>query len=847
MNLAELFVEISAKTGGFTTGMNLVQARLGGMTKTFGAVGTAVGTFVGNIGSRLASIAIPALGDVFGGTAIDMERQLGGLAKATDLAGPKLEQMKQGIFGLSTSLSGVRLDDLIAIATTGAKMGISTDGLLQFTEGIAKASTAVDDMSALELAESVGKINVVFKLGEGGALQLSSAFDKLADSGVASFSGIANVTQRISGAAAAAGITAQEAGALAAALLDTGTHAELGATAITRLIASLNNTEAQADFGKVLGISAEEFAAKVKGSPIAAIQEFLKALNQLPAGDQMKALKGIGFEGVQGAGEIQKLASQTVSLAKYVGFANSEFRTLDQVNKSYNQTAGQTGSLLTQQQNRFQIMSDTIGRVLLPTINLLGGAFGGLAGWIEGAVAGNAGQIGAFIDGLVAAFATAAGRIGAFVADIVAPFAPAAARIGAFVAGLIAAFATVGPALGSVFANLQVGLGGLAERLATTLGVILDGLPAIPVALAAALGPEATAVVAQFATDFVFHFNDMTTQAAILIRNLPLAFDVMSLEIAKHLVGMGAMFQHWGESAGAVFAFVRDTGVAVFTYLGELIGGIFERVLASIRNSFALVETAAQNILTANVGDVFKGEFDLFKDFDVGKARAESSLANMKLPDFQLPTLKMPEVDRSAQKIIEEQIVDKWAAIARSETRRGDAATAALEAARPLEDAALDAARLKKGGGPAFAPALDDATRQDLLHRNSLLGKLGVAPLGAGVVAAIERSKLSPKQRARQDRAAALAAKARAAAARNAKKKAGANALVGLSPAERRRKQAEAARLARAAALRKKFDDTFKPGSGADEAEQVQILKELLKVNTSSDAQLKKGLIARAS
>ena len=33
------------------------------------------------------------------------------------------------------------------------------------------------------------------------------------------------------------------------------------------------------------------------------------------------------------------------SLGKYIGFANGEFKTLDQVNKSYNQTAGQTGSL----------------------------------------------------------------------------------------------------------------------------------------------------------------------------------------------------------------------------------------------------------------------------------------------------------------------------------------------------------------------------------------------------------------------------------------------------------------------------------------------------------------------
>jgi hypothetical protein len=52
-------------------------------------------------------------------------------------------------------------------------------------------------------------------------LQLGSAFDKLADSGVSSASGILNVVQRISGTAVASKISAQEASALAAALLDT--------------------------------------------------------------------------------------------------------------------------------------------------------------------------------------------------------------------------------------------------------------------------------------------------------------------------------------------------------------------------------------------------------------------------------------------------------------------------------------------------------------------------------------------------------------------------------------------------------------------------------------------------
>jgi TP901 family phage tail tape measure protein len=397
-------------------------------------------------------------------------------------------------------------------------------------------------MSALDLAESVGKVNTVFKLGSDGAAQLSSAFDKLADSGLSSFSSIANVVSRISGTAVAAGLTAQETTVLAAALLDTGTHAELGSTSLSRLIQSLNDVEAHATFGKVLGVGAEEFAAKVKASPMSAIREFLAALSQLGAGEQMVALKGIGIEGVQGAGEIQKLATQAGVLGEKLDITNNEFLTLSQTNKSYAQTASQTGSALTQMQNRFQIMSDTIGTSLLPVITAIGEAFGSLADRVTAAFSGN-----------------------------------------------------------------SEGIGGFAE----------------------------------------------------VIKNLPLAFDVASLQIAGYLVAIGEHFQYLGDSAVATWEYIRETGAAVFGFLGDIIGGVFGRVLATIRNTFGMAEAAMTNILTANVGDVFKGEFDLFRGFDVDKARAESSLVDMKLPEFRMPSLKMPEMDRTASGIIREQIADK--------------------------------------------------------------------------------------------------------------------------------------------------------------------------------------------
>lgn len=128
---------------------------------------TAVETFAGNMAGQLAVLAVPIAGDVLGGTAIKMEKDIAGLAKATDLDGPPLHTMNEEIIGMSSSLKGFEHDALIAIATVGGQMGIAAGGLIEYTRGVAMGSAAIDDIPAGEIAEQIGKGNSVFKLGVG--------------------------------------------------------------------------------------------------------------------------------------------------------------------------------------------------------------------------------------------------------------------------------------------------------------------------------------------------------------------------------------------------------------------------------------------------------------------------------------------------------------------------------------------------------------------------------------------------------------------------------------------------------------------------------------------------------
>ncbi|MEJ7636477.1 MAG: hypothetical protein WKF75_00430 [Singulisphaera sp.] len=75
--------------------------------------------------------------------------------------------------------------------------------------------------------------------------------------------------------------------ALSAALLDTGTNAELAASSIQKLLMASTNAKGQAGFAKTMGVEVDDFAAQIRTKPMEAIQGFLRALKGMIGGLKM--------------------------------------------------------------------------------------------------------------------------------------------------------------------------------------------------------------------------------------------------------------------------------------------------------------------------------------------------------------------------------------------------------------------------------------------------------------------------------------------------------------------------------------------------------------------------------
>lgn len=358
--LAQAFVEIAADTRRF----DLAMAGIG--RSLAGASARAALVTIGGAGLGLG-LAVKQ--------AIDLEKRMALLAKSTDLDPEGLQSLRSEIDRMATSIVGVPIENLFEIATTGARLGVAAKNLPRYTEGIAKLSTAIDGVSADEIANQVGKINAVFDLGVDGAFQLGSAIDRLDDSSLAANRDILNVTQRTSGTAKALGLSAEEALAFSTALLNTGTRAEQASGSLTRLYQAVADRENFQGFANQLGITVDQFEALKRSDPRAAIQSFLEVLAPLDLTEQGDILDQVGIKGSEDQSEISKLASQIQNIATYTGYAIHEFKTLDQIAKSYNATAKTTGAQLDLARNNFRLTADAIGQALLPALGQLAGLF----------------------------------------------------------------------------------------------------------------------------------------------------------------------------------------------------------------------------------------------------------------------------------------------------------------------------------------------------------------------------------------------------------------------------------------------------------------------------------------
>jgi TP901 family phage tail tape measure protein len=236
-------------------------------------------------------------------SAVDIERGLAQVAKTTNATAPQVAVLEERFTALSESLAvegGVK--GLASIAAVGGQLGVSNNALADFTETVSKLDMAVESLTAEEAATGLAQFANVAGTAQGKFSNLASSLAYLGDNGASSEKQILEMGLRIVGAGRLINMSEGQIFGFANALASVGIEAEMGGTAISRVmrdvsVAVANGGAELNNFAAVAGVSSAQFKVAFEQDAANAVVMFIEGLGRMKREGKnvFSALERLGF------------------------------------------------------------------------------------------------------------------------------------------------------------------------------------------------------------------------------------------------------------------------------------------------------------------------------------------------------------------------------------------------------------------------------------------------------------------------------------------------------------------------------------------------------------------------
>jgi TP901 family phage tail tape measure protein len=323
---------------------------LSGTSQTIGRSLVSVGDTLSRIGRDLTitlSAPLAAISGLLVRSGIQFEDTFAGIAKTVEgvaeVGANGLLQVTEAGSVLRNEIRQlaqeipVSANELNNIGQIAGQLGVrGTDNLLTFIETVAKMGVATN-LSSQEAAFGIARMfNIldpvgreVQNVGEFTTRTAATLVD-LGNNASATESEILDMALRLSGAGRVAGLSTPQILGFSASLAEIGVRAELGGTAVSRVLQEMvfaiaDGGDELESFAKLAGKTAADFAADFKGDPTTAMIEFIKKLAEA----QEQGLPGlkdilddVGLGGVRVRDVLNRLGGDTGVLTKNVNRAN---------------------------------------------------------------------------------------------------------------------------------------------------------------------------------------------------------------------------------------------------------------------------------------------------------------------------------------------------------------------------------------------------------------------------------------------------------------------------------------------------------------------------------------------
>ena len=313
-------------------------------------------------------------------SAIEFESAFAGVKKTVDGTEDELKDISDGIKELATEIP-LTTSELAKIAETAGQLGIAKENILGFTEVVANLS-ATTDLSAEEAAVSLAHIANITKLMTSEYDNFGSTLVALGNNSAAFESEILAMTTRIASTGDIVGATNAQLLGIATTLVSVGIEAEAGGTAFSKLLKDIETAIATgsdkvAQYAKVAGMSASDFATAWEKDAVGAVAKFIEGLGNLESqgGSAIVTLKDLELSDQRLQNVILALNGAQGLLTNNLELANSAWADNNALTEEAEKRYSTTESKITLAKTAIDNLKITIGDELLEQFNGFIGKF----------------------------------------------------------------------------------------------------------------------------------------------------------------------------------------------------------------------------------------------------------------------------------------------------------------------------------------------------------------------------------------------------------------------------------------------------------------------------------------
>lgn len=408
--------------------LNELEKAIGPVKKSLEEIGTAMeksGKKISETGTSLTknvTAPIVAFGVAAGAASIQFESAFAGVVKTVDATEEELASLRQGIRDMAKDIP-VAATDIAEVAEAAGQLGIEVPNIMLFTRTMSDLGVATN-MGSSEAAEALARLANITSMNQQDFDKLGSSIVALGNNFATTESDIVSMSLRLAGAGSQIGMSEADIMGLAAALSSVGIEAEMGGSALSRVMVrmqvasttglgkvkeltdqtgiSLRDMQLMAanagmdfadlsqslgmtknelkavvnagvdleNFAAVAGMTAEQFTEKFAGDAVGALGEFINGLgNAEEAGDSaINMLQEMGITEIRLRDSLLRAGNASELFANAIDLSNTAWDENNALTKEAETRYGTTESQLKILWNQIKDIAITLGDVLVPAM-----------------------------------------------------------------------------------------------------------------------------------------------------------------------------------------------------------------------------------------------------------------------------------------------------------------------------------------------------------------------------------------------------------------------------------------------------------------------------------------------